>query len=45
MNDNDEYGEGYTAFAGPCTCSHTEEQHGWGDCDYEGCDCEAGWEE
>lgn len=28
-----------------CTCDHEPEEHGWGECNVEGCDCEAGWEE
>jgi len=32
-------------FVGPCTCDHEPEDHGWGKCDVEGCDCEAGWED
>lgn len=32
-------------FAGPCTCEHAKEKHGWGSCDVEDCPCEAGWEE
>jgi len=28
-----------------CTCDHDPEEHGWGHCDVEGCDCEGGWEE
>ena len=28
-----------------CTCEHEEDQHGWGSCDVEGCDCLGGWEE
>ena len=27
-------------FIGPCTC-----EHGWGSCDVDGCECEAGYEE
>lgn len=43
---DDDSGDGYEAhFAGPCTCDHDEEQHGWGSCDVDGCSCEAGWEE
>lgn len=37
--------EDHVSFVGPCTCLHEREQHGWGMCDVEGCDCEAGWEE
>lgn len=37
--------EDHVGFVGPCTCAHTEEEHGWGSCDVEGCTCEAGWEE
>jgi hypothetical protein len=28
-----------------CTCDHDREQHGWGECNVEGCPCEGGWEE
>jgi len=28
-----------------CTCDHEPDEHGWGECDVEGCDCEGGWEE
>lgn len=28
-----------------CTCDHDPEEHGWGECNVEGCDCEGGWEE
>jgi hypothetical protein len=28
-----------------CTCDHDENEHGWGCCDVDGCDCEGGWEE
>ncbi len=43
--ENDEYWEETQYFNGPCTCEHGEDEHGWGSCDVEGCDCEAGWEE
>lgn len=39
------YYEETAYFVGPCTCDHTPEEHGWGSCDFEGCLCEAGWEE
>jgi hypothetical protein len=26
-----------------CTCDHEPEEHGWGECNIEGCDCEGGW--
>ena len=32
-------------FEGICTCKHHRWEHGWGRCDVEGCDCQAGWEE
>lgn len=48
-DDEDEYGnplvEDAVSFVGPCTCEHTPEQHSWGCCAVEGCECEAGWEE
>lgn len=31
-------------FAG-CTCEHDKDEHGWGECDVEGCGCQGGWEE
>ena len=34
-----------TSFVGPCSCDHEDEQHGWGSCSVDGCECEAGWEE
>ncbi len=30
---------------GKCTCEHEPEEHGWINCDVEGCDCDANWEE
>lgn len=42
-DDWDAIPEDFTHFEGPCTCPHDEEAHGWGSCDIEGCDCEAGW--
>ena len=32
-------------FDGPCTCEHDEEEHTWGCCGVDGCECEAGWTE
>jgi hypothetical protein len=29
-------------FIGPCTCDHDREEHGWGSCDVDDCDCKAG---
>jgi len=26
-----------------CTCEHASEQHGWGMCNIEGCNCLGGW--
>lgn len=37
--------EEHAYFAGPCTCEHEPEEHTWGSCDVDNCDCEAGWEE
>lgn len=49
MEDEDEDDDcGYEAahsFAGPCTCDHDEERHGWCGCTVDGCECEAHWEE
>ena len=28
-----------------CTCVHESDEHGWGGCEVEGCDCEGAWEE
>lgn len=39
-----EEGELLTYFV-DCTCEHYQEDHGWGNCDIEGCPCEGGWEE
>ena len=44
MDDfNDECEE--TTYFCDCTCDHDKDQHGWGSCDVEGCDCEGGWTE
>lgn len=32
-------------FEGDCTCEHDRNDHGWGQCNEEGCECEAGWVE
>lgn len=46
MSDENEADFEYHAyFLGPCTCDHDEGEHGWGSCDAEDCDCDAGWEE
>lgn len=45
MGWDEEVGEVFAWFVGPCTCEHDEDAHGWGSCDVQGCDCEAGWEE
>jgi hypothetical protein len=37
--------EDHLTFAGPCTCDHERDEHGWGCCDVEDCPCDAGWEE
>lgn len=36
--------EEYTYFV-DCTCEHEPEQHGWGCCEVDGCECQGGWEE
>ncbi len=46
--DNEEYEslpEDHIYFIGPCTCDHEQEEHSWGSCDVDDCECEAGWEE
>ena len=43
--DTDDDYEEHVTFHGPCTCEHTQEDHSWGHCDVDGCNCEAGWEE
>ncbi len=42
--DEYEYGEEQTYFV-DCSCDHEPDEHGWGSCDVEDCDCEGGWEE
>lgn len=27
-----------------CTCDHADDEHGWMECNVEGCPCEAHWE-
>lgn len=44
-DDESEYPDYATTFCGPCTCDHEPDEHGWGSCNVEGCQCEAGWEE
>jgi hypothetical protein len=44
MSDEDRPEE-TASFVGPCTCDHEPDEHGWGSCDVDDCDCEAGWEE
>jgi hypothetical protein len=44
MEDEDEW-EGAATFAGDCTCEHEWDEHGWGECAVDGCECEAGWDE
>lgn len=45
MGWDEETGELITYFEGPCTCDHEEDEHGWGGCNIEGCDCSASWTE
>jgi len=46
MNDNDDFDEvEYQSYFVDCTCEHSQDEHGWGCCNVEGCDCEGGWEE
>lgn len=56
MGDADDYEE-FTSFEGSCTCDHSPELHGWGECGVViqpaqvigdtvmTCACEAGWYE
>lgn len=44
MTDDADDVEEWVGFVG-CTCDHDEEQHGWGECEADGCPCEGGWEE
>lgn len=44
MDDDDDDVE-YGAYFIGCTCEHEPEDHGWGECEVDGCDCEGGWEE
>lgn len=45
MAVEEECSEDWVGFIGPCTCEHTQEEHTWGHCAVDGCDCKAGWEE
>jgi len=47
MENDDELDcqEDHVTFQGTCTCAHDPEQHGWGHCGVDSCNCEAGWEE
>lgn len=44
MGDDEPAWEGLTSFV-DCACKHEPEQHGWGHCDVDDCECEGGWEE
>ena len=37
--------EEYPVYFLNCTCKHKKEQHGWGCCEVDGCNCQGGWEE
>ena len=43
-DDGEDIDYGWT-FVGTCTCQHDKYQHGFGWCDFDGCKCQAGWEE
>lgn len=43
-DDDCEMGEVGGGFC-DCTCEHRPEDHGYGACNIEGCECEGGWEE
>lgn len=44
MCEEEDYNE-CAYFTGECTCDHEDEEHGWGSCGEDDCECEAGWEE
>ena len=44
MYEEEDEEEESASFRG-CTCDHTPDEHGWGECLIEGCPCEGGWEE
>ena len=35
----------YPVYFVDCTCDHEPDEHTWGECAVEGCDCEGGYEE
>jgi hypothetical protein len=45
-NDDNEYCyyEPRVSFWG-CNCDHYPDEHGWGSCDVDDCECGGGWEE
>lgn len=45
MSELDDDYEEYPVYFTGCTCEHERDQHGWGRCEVEGCECEGGWEE
>jgi hypothetical protein len=45
MSDDDDHVEYQPEFVGPCTCDHDTDDHGWSECNIEGCKCEAFWSE
>lgn len=44
MDDDWDCPEDHVTFNG-CTCDHDPEEHGWSQCEVEGCECEGCWEE
>lgn len=45
MEDEEEEDWEESAYFCGCTCTHDPDQHGWGECLVEDCECEGGWEE
>lgn len=45
MEDEEEFEYEDTVTFVDCTCKHKPEEHTWGACEVEDCECEGGWEE
>jgi hypothetical protein len=47
VDDEDELIETESAYFDPdeCTCEHDRDDHGYGGCEMDDCDCEGHWEE
>jgi len=44
MTDSEGEWEEHVCFV-DCSCEHSPDEHGWGHCDVDDCDCKGGWEE